>query len=153
MGICADKDLLRCLPLILSICPFRHIHCVSARHPRALEAHQLMQNLYKASQSVNHKCNDVHVPSQDYQHFTSKVKGIRGALRDAINICGKKVMQDDKLHAVVVVFGSAFIMSESRAEMGIIEARDAATLIKFTHGKKQRNKFYVDAQENFNGKL
>ena len=153
MGICADKDLLRCLPLILSICPLSHIHCVSARHPRALEAHQLMRKLSDASHRLDHKDNDAdaHVLSRDDRDCICEIKETRGALRDAINICGENMIKDDKLVAVVVVFGTAFIMAEIRAELGIIEARDAAILSKCDFSTCKDGKFYADVQENFDG--
>ena len=59
-----------------------------------------------------------------------------------------QMIQDDELHAVVLVFGTTFIMAECRAELGIIEARDVNTLIKSLCGKDKNSQFYADAQEN-----
>ena len=67
------------------------------------------------------------------------------------NICGENMIKDDKLVAVVVVFGTAFIMAEIRAELGIIEARDAVTLSKCDFSTCKDGKFYADVQENFDG--
>ena len=151
VGMCADKDVVNSLPLILSICPLDRIHCVSARHPRALKAHQLMRELYKISHKTVDTCHaaDENVRSYNHQNSKWQIQGPRGALRDAINKCGDKMVQDDDLHAIVVVFGTAFIMAECRAELGIIEARDVDTLIKSMYVENKNGKFHADAQENF----
>ena len=145
IGICADKDVLNCIPLILSICPLHHIHCVSARHPRSVEAHQLMWELTVFNGSIDRiDTNETKLP-RNYQNYANKSQGIREALRNATNISGEKMTKNEEVRAVVVVFGTAFIMSECRSELGIIEAKDADALVRC------RNYIYSDAQENFGG--
>lgn len=145
IGICADKDVLNCIPLILSICPLHHIHCVSARNPRSVEAHQLMRELTVFNGGIDRiDTNETKLP-RNYQNYANKSQGIREALRNAINISGEKMTKNEEVQAVVVVFGTAFIMSECRSELGIIEAKDADALVRC------RNHIYSDAQENFDG--
>ena len=111
-GMSADKDIDKCLKSVLGLTQPNKIHCVAARHPRAISAQELrvmINNLSKIEQSVT-----IEGPSL-------KDGNIREAVRCAINEAANE-------NGIVVVCGTAFIMAEARFETGIREPKDGDLL-------------------------
>ncbi len=107
--------------------------CVlKAKHPRAINTAELRNLLCKGGSSA--------VPpevsaSLDKNCVFSALRGaIEHAAQDSLAISSstistqKPVEESDRADAVVIVCGTAFIMSDARFELGVDEARDGEEL-------------------------
>lgn len=129
----ADKDVTLCLTHILKFVKSANkIYCVhvcrailpivslliilQAKHPRALTANDLRNMLLKIRPSGG-------------QEAPVTSGGIAEGVLSALEDCRvADVSEEMALPRVVVVCGSAFIMAEARAALGIIEPRDGNIL-------------------------
>lgn len=106
-GMSADKDIEKCLKSLLALTSSNKIHCVAARHPRAISPKDLRLMI-----------NNL-LPNKENNSFNDG--NVREAVRQAINEAANE-------NGIVVVCGTAFIMAEARYEMGIREPKDGDLL-------------------------
>jgi len=110
-GMSADKDIDKCLKSLIGLTSPNKIHCVAARHPRAIAAQELRTMINNLISNKDNKADDVML----------KDGNIREAVRFAINEAAHE-------NGIVVVCGTAFIMAEARYEIGIREPKDGDLL-------------------------
>jgi len=138
LGMSSDKEVLKCISPLLSLVSATpssslsassNILCVEAKQPRAMKHAELRSIVDKIAAdettSVKALCTR---DSPDVR------EALRAALDQAFREC-KTV----RTRPVVVVCGSAFIMADARAELGVVEPRDSVYLPADSK----------DAQENF----
>lgn len=122
IGMSSDKTVDKCIASMWGFLksPDR-FYCVEARHPRALPHTELRSLITQVSKQQPAQGND---------------GDIRSSLRKAILAAAP---EDD----VVLVCGTAFIMAEARAEIGIVEPKDGDIL------SETGNTDLADLQDNF----
>ena len=148
-----------------------------ARHPRAIVPKELRELITKHSMTLPHTIDSIpgartitSVSSDAANHGTVVDSGdsgdmtIREAIVDAIrNVAEQFVTKRPHHRPVVVVCGTAFIMAEARAALGIIEPKDGDTLSDAiamvtsdtassspdSNGQKVAIQNFSDAQEYF----
>lgn len=117
LGMSADKDVKRCVEILLTfLSDCDRIHCVAARHPRAMLSKDLRDEVHTVARSLS-----IPLPTSDSQSSSSCDGDIRSTLRQAIDLAATE-------NAIVVTCGTAFIMAEARAELGVIEPKDGDIL-------------------------
>ena len=145
LGMSADKDVRSCIKSIVGLFPAdgraaSRIHCTAASHPRALPAADLAALVADSAASASASASALGpVPM---------AAGVAEALNEALRLCSQEAAAlasskaKAQARAVVVVCGTAFIMADARAALGVVEPRDGDFL---SPGQK-------DAQENFSSK-
>lgn len=108
-GMSADKEIEKCLKSILQLTSPNKIHCVAARHPRAIAAKELHTMIYKLLTNTS-------INEGSYNH-----KGLDGNTREVVRYAINEAANEN---GIVVVCGTAFIMAEARYEIGIREPKD-----------------------------
>lgn len=127
IGMSSDKLVDKCIDrLIEFVREPKRIYCTAARHPRAIDYRTLRQ-------MISTRCSSCNVTS-DSKNDGDARHSLRRAITDAI---------DDQ--SIVIVCGTAFIMSQCRAELGIIEPRDGDIL----SSSDSNDTNSADAQEYF----
>mmetsp|Transcript_11756 Transcript_11756/g.11825 ORF Transcript_11756/g.11825 Transcript_11756/m.11825 type:complete len:538 (+) Transcript_11756:107-1720(+) len=139
LGMSADKDVNTCLDIILkNLASPVKIHCVKAAHPRAISVSSLRSLIHqRAHGGVLVDAEVIPVPG----YLDSTQDGTDGDIREGVRNALQAAATDEST-SVVLVFGSFFIMSEVRAELGIIEEKDGDILYVPGSSNKMR-----DAQE------
>ena len=125
-----------------------------ARHPRAIVPSELRELISQHSMTLPHTINDIPGASTSVNRDTTnhgatvddmtattstdtsslipghkKDMSIRESIADAIkNVAEQFVMNRPPHRPVVIVCGTAFIMAEARAALGIVEPKDGDTL-------------------------
>eukprot|EP01041_Mallomonas_annulata_P007249 gene7249-14785_t len=135
LGISADKDVDKCLDVILTklTTPDR-IHCVEASHPRALSApslrsmllnHSSTQNTTTKTTTTTSTATATNTTTNDILDVEVEVESgdVREGVRSALLVAA-----EENPPAVVLICGTFFIMAEARAELGIVEAKDGDIL-------------------------
>ncbi len=133
----ADKSVDKCVKNILSnLCNMTpdDIYCTNAKHPRAIAYTDLRRIITESYFSTQNTTSD------DY--LNNDHDSIRICLRNTINIA------KNEKNCVVIVCGTAFIMAEARAELGIVEPKDGDILYSISTDGKE-DKILADSQENF----
>lgn len=130
----ADKDVDQCVALVRQLAPPARVYCTQAEHPRALSSASL-RRLLDAGSAADGRRNDGTVrealaralldaaaPSDaSAADATDAVAAVRPL--DAASDAG--AAEEAAPPALVVVCGTAFIMAEARAALGLREPRDA----------------------------
>lgn len=146
MGMSSDKDIAACIPHALSIVNSQQqqIHCTAvrisvnvlrccqpfsqAKHPRAINIAELRNILCRGSpvpelsSTLDNSCV-----------FHALRAAINQAARDSdtstiVTNTAPSDVDANRADAVVIVCGTAFIMSDARFELGVEEARDGEEL-------------------------
>jgi dihydrofolate synthase/folylpolyglutamate synthase len=128
LGMSSDKDVHKCLAPVLRMVHGQvdRVTCVAARHPRAIKQAELRQLLSAHSAAV---------PASEVTHDASASDTL--PVREAVANAVRAVAEEAAALAaagrpaptpVVVVCGTAFIMAEARAAVGVVEPRDGDTL-------------------------
>lgn len=124
IGMSSDKSVDKCIGNMWSFLRSQdRFYCVGARHPRALPHAEIRSLVTQLSKQLPVQGND---------------GDIRSSLRKAILAAAA---EDDR--GVVLVCGTAFIMAEARAEIGIVEPKDGDVLSEAGRAD------LADLQDNF----
>jgi folylpolyglutamate synthase/dihydropteroate synthase len=133
----ADKDIAGCLTSLVSLVDdIDQIHCVAARHPRAISPsglRSLLEQVVHTSKQSSVTINNVTLTNQtnSSDHFKNNVLNrsslIRLEVHNAMLAAAKSSLNTQKA-PVILICGSAFIMSEARAELGYNEPKDGDIL-------------------------
>lgn len=133
----ADKDVDQCVALVRQLAPASHVYCTQAEHPRALSRESLRRLLADGSVAAEctYETNDGSVrevlaralldsASSGGEWTAEAVADVTVAVRplDAAGAASDVVSATPP--ALVVVCGTAFIMAEARAALGLREPRD-----------------------------
>lgn len=147
LGISADKDVAKCLNILVRLFEssgdvrqaVKRVHCTAAEHPRAMDCRELQRCLASAALTAvritnNSSCApSLNVAPSEFDvdallnDAAPAVSPASQALEQAMEQCRLELQSFPNLRGrrgVVVVCGTAFIMAEVRATLGIIEARD-----------------------------
>jgi len=145
LGISADKDVAKCLTVLVGLFEssgdvrqaVKRVHCTAAQHPRAMDCRELQRCLASAALTAAHTYSlftpiGYVAPSEDdvdalLNDAAPAVAPASQALEQAMEQCRLELQSFPNLRGrrgVVVVCGTAFIMAEVRAALGIEEPRD-----------------------------
>lgn len=167
LGMSADKDVRNCLISLLELVDnVDQIYCVAARHPRAMSAVDLEHLIYEIAQSTYpSKLTRMSASTSDETETNNtdsiipeyEYSNIRLGLRRAMSSAAADSSGSNR--PLILVCGSAFIMSEARAELGIVEPKDGDILLEEWNSKTDENSMsssekggFADAQEYFSPK-
>lgn len=128
LGMSSDKDIHKCLAPVLRMVQSRvdRVTCVAARHPRAIKQAELRQLLKAHSAAAPADGDAQAVPASDALSVRDAVAGaVRAVAEEAAALAAAGRPAPTPL---VVVCGTAFIMAEARAALGVVEPRDGDTL-------------------------
>lgn len=137
LGMSADKVVDKCVKNILTtLCNMTpdHIYCTNAKHPRALAYTDLRNIINESYFSTKNTASDGYL-NNDHD-------SVRICLRNSINTA------KNEKNCVIVVCGTAFIMAEARAELGVVEPKDGDMLHSVYNDGREDN-ILADSQENF----
>ena len=118
LGMSADKTVDKCVkPLLIDLNNTTpdHIYCTNAKHPRAIIHTELRNIINESYLSLTNITSGNDFVNNDHD-------SVRICLRNAIDAARQEK------NCVVVVCGTAFIMAEARAELGIVEPKDGDIL-------------------------
>ena len=145
LGMCADKDILKSIiPLFNLSIDSNHFYCVEAKHPRAMKKENL-QAIINDELSIG--IDFFRWTKKPTKEFLSIRESVKHAICDAAsNATITLDLQERRQQQtpVVLICGTAFIMDEIRAALGIIEPKDGDILFDLTNPNAM-----TDIQEHF----
>lgn len=138
LGMSADKTIDKCVKNLLiglnNMTPDQ-IYCTNAKHPRAIIHTELRSIINESYLSLTNITSGNDFVNNDHD-------SVRICLRNAIDAARQEK------NCVVVVCGTAFIMAEARAELGIVEPKDGDILYNISSDGSE-DKILADSQEYF----
>lgn len=124
LGMSADKDVTNCIACILDLLSIDNksavsrIHCAAAKHPRAMGQAQLQELVFNVAR-------DKGLPAGG----APPVKSTGESIALAAELVEKELNGSSNDRGLVLVCGTAFIMADARAELGLQEPRDGDFLL------------------------
>ncbi|KAJ1442912.1 hypothetical protein B484DRAFT_45937 [Ochromonadaceae sp. CCMP2298] len=147
LGMSADKDVDRCLPPLLRLVGgVGRIHCTQARHPRAMGHAELSERVQALAVKMAEGSSSTPTPTPASAPASVSGADIRQVTREAMQAAAVDAQAQGAQGGpgVVIVCGSAFIMAEVRAEIGVVEPKDGDVLFHTASDGA-----FADAQEYF----